>query len=145
MPKQVYQASDGSVFDSFEDANSYEVTQEMEMFERLGLDQFLQSVADENGEDGETYHANRQFLSDLLRWCAENDKVLTIRGKNDPVYRQSLTDSVNENSGTPIAPVEPGTTGAERGFPDTSIPPGIKADEPIPYEPAPAEGICARR
>lgn len=130
MPKQVFQASDGTVFNSFEEANAYEVTQEMETLECLGLDGFLQEVADDKGEGSEEYHAARQFLSDLLRWCSNNKLKLEITDPSKVTYRD------------PEA-----TTGAERGFDDLSVPPGIKRDPnvPVPYEPAPAEGICARR
>jgi hypothetical protein len=137
MPKQVFQSSDGKVFTTFEAANEYEVQQEMEEFERLGLDDYLQEVADEEGEGGEVYHQTRLQLSDLLGWCARNDKVLSITGKNDTVYRRERPEAVDPDA----------TSGAERGFPDTSIPPGMRADptKPVPYEPAPAEGGCARR
>lgn len=140
MPKQVFQASDGTVFNSFEEANAYEVTQEMETLERLGLDGFLQEVADDKGDNSEEYHETRMFLSDLLRWCSNNDRKLEIYKLDDPLIDQGQLYQAEDTRQVP-------TTGAERGFPNIDVPPGIKVDptKPVPYEPPPAEGICARR
>lgn len=137
MPKQVYQASDGTVFNDFEEANKYEVQQEMDTFERLGLDGFLEQEHEKSEEAANPghYHGCRQFLSDLLLWCTQNDKVLTIQDKDAPVYREA-----------PAPPPADATSGAERGFPDISMPPGMKVDptKPVPYEPPPADGIAGR-
>lgn len=139
MPKQVFQASDGKVFTTFEAANEYEVQQEMEMFENLGLDKYLQEVADEEGEGGEIYHQTRLQLSDLLGWCARNDLRLEIvKGREAHPANRLVPASV-------IRGEDELTTGAERGFPDITMPPGIDPTKPVPYEPAPAQEGCARR
>lgn len=134
MPKQVFQASDGTVFTTFEAANEYEVAQEMEAFENLGLDIYLQEVAEENEGNDHVYHDTRLQLSNLLGWCSRNDLMLQLVKKGSHQEKPALKSEINPDA----------LTGEERGFPDISVPPGIDRNKPVPYEPPPAEPLAGR-